>query len=501
MSIVMNAQPMMPLETRYNALLIGEWQKLSLSEKKKFLKQLNEFAPIGSQSWRGFLTGTFPKLELKSFAPHQVEFWNWVWAIQPNERPRPFVALWSRGSGKSTSAELAATLIGITQRRAYIIYVSGTQDLADRHVQSIATLLENAGIERRVNKYGSSRGWRRDRLQTNTFTIDAFGLDVGARGIRVDENRPGLIVLDDIDDLHDTLETTLKKIKTLTNTLLPSGSNDCAVLFVQNIVAKDSIAARLSDQRADFLTDRIISGAYPALLDFRYEMDAATGELAISGMPTWEGQSLEDCRAFIKTWGLRAFLRECQHDVAENENGLWKREWIDTHRVTKHPTLTRIVVGVDPPGGLRTECGIVADGIAMINNVQRLYVLRDASRAGSPDEWGREVVTVYHTLQADCIAVEDNFGGAMVEATILHVDPTVNVKRVHATRGKIPRAEPIAVWAQEGREHFVGTFPQLEDELCNYVPGMPSPNRLDAHVWAATELTTGGYSNFVSKAR
>ena len=124
----------------------------------------------------------------------------------------------------------------------------------------------------------------------------------------------------------------------------------------------------------------------------------------------------------------------------------------------------------------------------MVGDLQHLYTLEDASRAGTPEEWGRAVVTLYHKLQADCVAVEDNFGGEMVVSTIHNVDPNVNIKKVHASRGKIPRAEPIAALCENGREHHVGTFMLLEDEQCNYVAGMISPNRMDAHVWAATEL-------------
>jgi hypothetical protein len=95
---------------------------------------------------------------------------------------------------------------------------------------------------------------------------------------------------------------------------LPAGSNDCAVLFVQNLVHRDSIASRFVDGRADFLADRIVSGAHPALTNFTVSTDA-DGKVRIDGVPTWSGQSLEDCRAFVRTWGLAAFKRECQHQV------------------------------------------------------------------------------------------------------------------------------------------------------------------------------------------
>jgi len=83
---------------------------------------------------------------------------------------------------------------------------------------------------------------------------------------------------------------------------------------------------------------------------------------------------------------------------------------------------------------------------------------------------------------------EDNNGGEMVEAVIKQVDPSVIVRRVHASRGKATRAEPIAAISEQGRDHHVGSFPALEDELCLWMPGDASPNRLDAKVWAITEL-------------
>jgi hypothetical protein len=424
--------------------------------------------------------------------------WVWAWQIEPGKRPNPFVALWARGGAKSSTAELIAAMVGITRKRPYIIYVSGTQDQADKHVASIATSLEVAGIKRAINQYGSSKGWRRERLRANDFTIDAFGLDTGSRGIKVDTDRPGLIVLDDIDDRYDSADTTKKKTSTLTDTVLLSGSNECAVLFVQNLIFKDSIASRLSDGRADFLLDRIVSGPYPALNDFKYSIQ--NGVIEIDGVPTWDGQTIADCYGLIKTAGWVAFKRECQHLVNEAENGIWKKEFLDHFRVIKHPELERIVIGVDPPGGERTECGIVANGLATINKLPHIYTLEDASTTGTPNEWGSAVVTLYWKLGADLIAVEENFGGAMVESTIKNVDPKVNVKRVHASRGKIPRAEPIATLCQNGQEHHVGQFEKLESEQRNYVPGMQSPNRMDAHVWSAIELTeSGGWARGMGK--
>ena len=101
-----------------------------------------------------------------------------------------------------------------------------------------------------MSKYGTSRGWRRNRLRTaGGFTIDAVGLDTAARGLKVEEQRPDLIFLDDIDGKHDTLATTAKKIATLTTSVLPAGSSNVAVIFVQNLIIKDGVASRLADGR------------------------------------------------------------------------------------------------------------------------------------------------------------------------------------------------------------------------------------------------------------
>jgi phage terminase large subunit-like protein len=116
------------------------------------------------------------------------------------------------------------------------------------------------------------------------------------------------------------------------------------------------------------------------------------------------------------------------------------------------------------------------------------FTLSDDSRQGSPQEWASSAVAAYHKFRADAIVAEKNNGGDMVEAVIKQVDPTVRVKLVWASRGKATRAEPIAAIAEQGRDHHVGSFPLLEDELCMWMPGDKSPNRLDAKVWAMTEL-------------
>lgn len=268
--------------------------------------------------WRAWLAATFPGYVAHPFGARHVALWEWVWSIRRGVRPPPFIEIVPRGGGKSTSAELACVAVATPRGddprppRAYGWYLCETQDQADDHVQNVAGLLETAGFERDVNKYGTSKGWRRNRVRTaQGFTLDALGLDVARRGAKLDEQRPDWLVFDDIDGELDTEETTEKKIIVLTRKLLPAGSPDLAVLGIQNLVQPHGVFARIADGRADFLRDRILYGPEPALRDFSY--DERTG--LVSGVPTWAGQDLAACQQYVETWGIDAFRAECQHET------------------------------------------------------------------------------------------------------------------------------------------------------------------------------------------
>ena len=186
--------------------------------------------------------------------------------------------------------------------------------------------------------------------------------------------------------------------------------------------------------------------------------------------------------------------------LTDNPGALWKRDQIDSNRVVRAPEgMTRIVVGVDPTAtSTGDEAGIVTAG----KKGDDYFTLSDDSVQGSPETWAKAAITAYHRHHADCIVAEKNNGGEMVQSVIKQAvinarleDPSIGEVPVHlvwASRGKATRAEPIAMLAEQGRDHHVGTFGAMEDELCMWTPGDKSPNRLDAKVWAITELTGGG---------
>ena len=183
----------------------------------------------------------------------------------------------------------------------------------------------------------------------------------------------------------------------------------------------------------------------------------------------------------------------------DKENALWKRAtMINPYRhVRCNPEeLDRIVIAVDPAvtsAESSDETGIVVAGVKCggRNAENHYYVLDDYSMRGTPNEWAERLVELYYGYEADRIVAEVNNGGDMIEALIRDKDKSVAFQAVRATRGKILRAEPIAALYERGLCHHVGEFPALEEQMCNYTGGIAekSPDRLDALVWALTQLS------------
>jgi phage terminase large subunit-like protein len=188
--------------------------------------------------------------------------------------------------------------------------------------------------------------------------------------------------------------------------------------------------------------------------------------------------------------------QELYGEILDNvEGALWTREMIENARVVNAPPLIRIVVAIDPAvtsSATSDETGIVAAGVATNGDY---YVLDDKSLRASPDTWARQAVELYHKHKADKIVAETNNGGDMVIMLLKQVDTSIAVQKVTATRGKQLRAEPISSIYEQGRVHHVGYFSELETQMCEWTPASnESPDRLDALVWALTELNTGGSS-------
>lgn len=468
--------------------------------------------------WRRWLSELYPAYTAYPFAQRHIDFWQWVWSVSSVNTPAPFIAIWPRGGAKSTSAELGTIALGTRKdatgeyMRRYALYISGTQDQADKHVGTIGEAMESIGIKRALNVYGTSIGWRRNRLSAeNGFTVDALGLDSkGFRGIKKGEQRPDLIVLDDIDDLADSGDTVRKKIATITQSILPSGAPNLAVMGAQNIIHSNGVFARMVSGNADFLTDRVLSGPFPAVHNAKYEQ--TTKGIKVTGTASWEGQSIATCEAYIRRFGLHAFRRECQHDVQSDvEGALWSRKSIEMGRLApgECPELSYVTVAVDPSASSHETSDEAGINVSGRSTMKHGYVLADWSLRGTPAKWASRAVCAYIVFHANHIVGEGNNGGEMVGQVIYGLTKDyiadeleslgyprewavagkqVPFTLVYASKGKATRAEPVSRLYELGQGHHVGMFPALEDEMCTWIPGNDSPNRMDALVWAMKDL-------------
>jgi phage terminase large subunit-like protein len=193
--------------------------------------------------------------------------------------------------------------------------------------------------------------------------------------------------------------------------------------------------------------------------------------------------------------GTRLGRQELDGELLDDMPGaLWSHGLIDAARVATAPDLVRIVVAIDPAatsGEHADETGIIVAGR---DTAGHGYVLADVSGHHPPAEWAKAAVIAYRTHHADRIVAEVNNGGDMVEAMLRMTDPAVPFAAVHASRGKVARAEPVAALYEQGRVHHLGAFAPLEDQMCAFsaefdrdIAGY-SPDRVDALVWALTEL-------------
>jgi len=239
--------------------------------------------------------------------------------------------------------------------------------------------------------------------------------------------------------------------------------------------------------------------------------DTGQREVVITSATTAENPHLDASvkRALFEDYGnTRLGRQELYGEILEDvESALWKESIIDRNRLSimqqpEHYDLK--VVGVDPAAGGANEHGIVVCGRVNryrahldhpYSNMPHGFVLDDMTCTGSPNQWAKAAIAAYRQHECNYIVAERNNGGEMVQNTIHGIDPNVPVKLVWATRGKARRAEPISMLDEQGRTHHIGSFPDLEQQMCEFDPVDPddawSPDRMDAMVWAMTELMVG----------
>lgn len=468
------------------------------------------------EQWRNWVYNFFPRY-VSSFAPHHEQIWEWAWGIQKGVRPRPLIAILPRGSGKSTSAELIAACLGARRTRRYMLYVRSTQDQADKSVENIATLLESpifasaypAISRKRVNKYGQARGWRRSRLSAeNGFTIDAYGLDTALRGTKVDEERPDLIFLDDIDEKEDSVKTSNRKIEAITTSILPAGSSDLAVFAIQNLIISHGFFAQIAYNQADFLSDRILIGPIPAIKDLEYEhfLDEETNTFRyriVGGEPTWDGQDKEVCEKLINTWGINSFLAEAQHDVDVNKDSTYSGVVFRRVSLNDLPHLRRTVVWVDPAVSDSDDADSMGVSVAGIDEQNIIYFLYSWEQRTNPKRAIRVAIQKALEFDATEVGFETDQGGIlwrdeyyavfkeMVEDGSLSKDffrPTFKSAKAGSIGSKRHRHNMMRTAYDRGEIiHLLGTHTLLENALKRF-PAQKPYDLADASYWSYRSL-------------
>jgi len=486
----------------YRAWLEAE----SLADAERDLEGLEK-------DWKRWLWGVFPHHVSAGFAPHHEELWRWVWSIEAGQPAHPYVAVWARGAGKSSTAEMAVVALGARKKRQYVIWCGATQAQADDHVQNIAALLEGPGISRlypalatrQLGKYGNSRGWRRNRLWTSTgFVVDALGLDTAARGVKIEDQRPDMALLDDLDEEHDSKAAVDRKEATLTRKLLPAGTGHMAVLAVQNLVHVDSIFSRLADGSAEYLARRTVSGPVPAIEGLSTQRREGRS-IIIAGRPTWDGQDLDACQHAIDEYGESAFRIEAQHEVSVRAGGIFSHLEYEHCAPEDVPELVRVAVWVDPAvtdTDQSDSMGIQADGLGVDG---RVYRLRTYEQRSSPRLALGTAIRWAYDLGADTVGVETDQGGdtwaSVYREALADVEkpegaraPRFRWEKAGAGHGpKVARAMRMLVFYERNPSAFVhvlGYHTVLENAL-NRFPLTKPHDAVDASYWAAHDLLGG----------
>lgn len=394
-----------------------------------------------------------------------------------------------RGHAKSTLLALAFPLFrAACWKEPFTLLISDTADQAgDRTSDIYAELLDNIELTTVYPHLAlpEAKDYQTQRVKKSTrefvtvggIRMTSAGAGKSLRGLREREDRPTLIIADDLENDESVLtEYQREKIyswfhRALLNLPGPEGAR---ILVIGNILHQEALMAKLlKPDKADEWTQRI----YRAILP--------------DGSPLWPAYwSLDRLEARRRQIGSRAFTAEFLNDPEDDTNALFKVSWLEANRRLAHPPLARVAVAIDPSASTDGDAaGIVAGGLDARGHG---YVLEDVTTQGSPMTWARVALETYWRLQADEIVAERNNGGEMILTTLMaalrpgEVMPPVRL--VWASRGKTTRAEPVAALVENGKVHLVDHLPKLERELTTWIPGMPSPNRLDAFVWLVTGL-------------
>lgn len=316
---------------------------------------------------------------------------------------------------------------------------------------------------------------------------------------------------DDIDEKHDSPGVTTKKIETITKSILPAGSSDMTVLAIQNLIIEDGVFARMANNTADFLADRILVGPVPAVEDLEYRVINNIPEIT-GGRATWSGQSLEVCEQQMTLWGPRAFLAEAQHLVNLPEGGTFDGLVFPHIADADLPELIEVVCWIDPAVTSKTKShcqAIQIDGLEKVERPKlgkkprrgRIYRMYSWEGIDSPENVIRRGLREATARNAKKIGIETNQGGDLWEGTYFTIAEEMvaegeidyvpifdSAKAGSHTGGKEDRAGRMLTDYTRGYfVHVEGTHQTLENALARFPLILPD-DLIDAAYWAWSDL-------------
>ncbi len=380
-----------------------------------------------------------------------------------------------RRGGKTVGASLLAVKAFSQGRR--VLYAAPTQDQTDRFWHTtkhiLQGLIDNGMLVKNETLHTIERDGTEQRIRAKT----AWNSDT-LRGDFCD-----LLILDEMQLIDETAWTEVGQPMLLDN------DGDAVLIYTPPSIRSRSISKARDKKFVAELYKKALADKSGRWKAFHFTSH---------DNPFISKQAISDLASDMTSVAYRQEI--LAEDIDEVPGALWKRGWIK--RADKAPEMVRVVVAIDPAVTSKStsdEVGIVAAGIGIDG---RYYVLADRSGRMSPDAWGNRAINLYSEINADRVVAEVNNGGDLVETVLRTIDANIPYTAVRASRGKVTRAEPIAALYEQGKVSHIGDFTEMEDQLCEYVTGDKSPDRLDALVWAITALkdTPGDDSYGVSVA-
>lgn len=480
-------------------------------------ERAKRYAEENPERWVRLL---FPEYLSAPFAEHHSDFWRWVWSIRRGEKVPAYFAVWPRGHAKSTSGELACVSLGARGIKRYVLYVSGTQEQADDHVANIAAMLESSRFGEiypemarpLLGKYGNSKGWRRNRLRTaGGFTVDAIGLDTAARGAKVEEDRPDVIVFDDVDSENDSETVTERKLKAITRKILPAGADKVTEMILQNLVKDGSVVSKAINGEERFLANRRVSGPVVAIesleTEYRDGRDVITG-----GTPTWAGMDLARSQEMIDQMGLEAFEVECQNRTELRGESIFHADWFDRYTQDEAFTLWNKThqrfAGIDTAettGKTSAYSALVVGDVQPNYQMPIRHVAREKLEFPELVDWVVEQLTPFyfdHKLEA--FFIENASSGRQLIQQLRKTGPpwlagiVVSVGPMPGPNGKEKGWKSAAYWARRRMTPLPEAAPWLPDfesELFK-VPNSTYKDQADAYsvLSRGVEERTGAFT-------